>query len=196
MAGRFDDARTLIARDRELLDELGLGPLRIHTAEVASWIELRAGDGVAAEAAARDGLAAAEEFNDRLTYAEFASLVARALALQGRDEEVLELTELAAERGQGGDVAVHVQWRIARAPALGRLGRAEEAVALAREAVEAAAAADFLPLRADAVSSLGGLLGSGEILGEARRLYELKGDTAGLALLDRTASFRVGEASL
>jgi len=190
MAGRFDDAATFVERDRALLAELGLGPLRIHTAQVEAWVGFRAGDPVAAEAAARDGLAFAEEFNDQLVIAEFAALVARALELQGSDEEALRLTELAERSSQRGDVAVDVQWRIARAPALARSGEPEAAVELAREAVSAAAATDFLPLRADALACLASLLladdpaAAAEVAREAQALYAAKGDLAGARRLE------------
>jgi tetratricopeptide (TPR) repeat protein len=181
MRGEFETARTLLDRDRALVADLGVRTLRMHTAEVATWVELRAGDAVAAEAAARDGLAIAEEFDDRLTYAEFASLVARALERQERDDEVLALTAAAEERTQGGDVAVEVQWRIARAPALLRAGQTAEAERLAREAVQLASATDFVPLRADALTCLGRVTGSADTLAEACDLYDRKGDVAGKA---------------
>jgi ATP/maltotriose-dependent transcriptional regulator MalT len=184
-AGRFDEARSLLERDRALIAELGVRAFRVHTAEVACWIELRAGDSAAAEAAAREGLAASEELDDPSIWAEFGALLARALDRAGRDDEVFELTDRVAERVQRGDVAVEVHRRIARAPALARAGETEAAAALAGEAVAIAKTTDFLPLLADALACLGSLTGDDAVLAEARATYARKGDIAGAAQIPR-----------
>ena len=112
-----------------------------------------------------------------------------ALYMQGRDEEALELTELARAptcpktRRAGG-------WRRVRAKVLCPLGEFDEAERLGSEAVALAAGTDYLDVRAQAVADLAEVLRlagrpeeSAAALQEAIRLYEKKGNIAAAALL-------------
>ncbi len=73
------------------------------------------------------------------------------------------------------DAVAEVERKLAKARALGAAGRPERAIAMAREAVEAAQRIDYPPLRVEATYELGKLLHAGRKLDEAvvvlRRAY-------------------------
>src|SRR5439155_19017650 len=64
-----------------------------------------------------------------------AALLAEALHAQDRQDEALRFTEIGERTTPRDDLFGHVQWRVARAKVLARLGALEEAEALARAAV-------------------------------------------------------------
>src|SRR5205823_12923011 len=81
------------------------------------------------------------------------------------------------------DILAQVWWRTVRAKVLARSGKAEQAVRLAREAVELTAPSDHLVLKGQALEALGETLAvvgnPGEarrILGQAAEAYAAKGD--------------------
>jgi tetratricopeptide (TPR) repeat protein len=110
-------------------------------------------------------------------------MLAQALDAQGRLDEALGFTEAAEEVTAPNDLVGQVKWRGARAKILARLGRHEQAEALAREAAGLARQTpSFLMLRGDVLMDLADvlLLGGGpaeaaERAREALRLYEQKG---------------------
>jgi hypothetical protein len=112
-----------------------------------------------------------------------AAELADVLWLQGRDDEALELTRL-SERTAGADVLVaQMMWRGARAKVFARLGRAEEAETLAREAVSIIEGTDHVLYHADALTDLAEVLRlqhrmteAGTAAAKAQRMYERKGN--------------------
>ena len=114
---------------------------------------------------------------------------------QGRYDEALRAAEFAEGITIEGDVDAEVGWRQLRAKALARRGRLEEAEALALEAVQLAAATDYIELHALALMSLAEVLGlagrkpeAAAAVREALDLYRRKGNVVGearvAALLD------------
>jgi class 3 adenylate cyclase/tetratricopeptide (TPR) repeat protein len=148
MRGHFDIARERVARVIALSDEFPFWAVR--PGYELSSIEMLAGDYRAAERALRD--------TSRLTsYDQWWGMgfftdasIAATLCAQGRFEEAATLTEeLPPEPGDW--VVPHTIWRSARAQALARLGRPDEADALSQEAVERSEPTDGLNLRGDAL---------------------------------------------
>jgi tetratricopeptide (TPR) repeat protein len=188
-----------MAQAQTLGEEHGLATvLAAHKARDAGSIELFAGDGAAAE---RE-LAPACEFLERVGefgyLSSVAPILADALYEQGRYDEAL----LATERWTPDrltvpeDADAQAGWRRVRAKALARGGDLEEGERLAREAVEISERTEHVTLRAFVVADLGEVLAlsgradeSAVATAEALRLYTLKGNIAGAALLaDRSAS--------
>ena len=182
MAGRFDEALGLLERDREILEDLGLRVAAASAAEIAGSVELLRGDPVAAERELRRGYEAFEKMGELANLSTLAAMLAQALYAQGRDEEALRLTETSEAAAAEEDLHTQVQWRAARAKVLARAGQLEEAVALARGAVELGGRTDFLVMRGNAALDLAEVLllagRADESVAAAREavaLYERKG---------------------
>jgi tetratricopeptide (TPR) repeat protein len=184
MEGSFEEARTLLALCRAILEDLGLKVTAASASETAAIVELLAGDPAAAERELRAGYEQLEQMGETSNSADLAAILAHALHAQGQADEALRFTEISERAAGPGDLSPQVQWRAARAKVLAASGRPAEAEALAREAVALAAESDFLVLRGDTLTDLGEvlrLLGrpreAAKALEEAQRLYEQKGNT-------------------
>jgi tetratricopeptide (TPR) repeat protein len=185
MAGNFAAARELVERDRALIADLGTRLLTFNVAQVAALVALLAGDADAVIAEARTAFEAAEALGILSVQAEFGAVLAQGLALAGRYDEALVHAELAERNANAeGDAVDHMRWRTAKAPLLARKGDVVEAERLAREAVAAAEATDFLWLHGDALIALSDALTlAGKEGGDAAReaaieLYARKGNVA------------------
>ena len=183
MRGEFDEARGLIEKSRSSFEELGLRLSLAAAAQYASWVEMLAGNPVAAERELRIAADELESMGDRQYLPTVAAFLAQSLYEQGRDEEVREHAEMSEAMAAEDDVLSQVVWRGAQAKALARRGEAERARTLAEDAVERASATDFLDLRGGALYDLGSVLALSDdaaealpILEEAAELYTLKGN--------------------
>ncbi len=189
MQGRFEAARDLIGQAKALAEELGLEVLLAAGVAVqAGYVELLAGDAVAAERELRPACETLERIGDWGHIPHAAPLLADALFAQGGDEEALRLAELVERVAVPDDAEAEIGWRRVRAKVLARRGDLEEAERLAQEATTLAARTDFLILRAQAVADLAEVLRlagrqeeSRASLEEAVRLFEQKGNVAGAA---------------
>jgi tetratricopeptide (TPR) repeat protein len=110
-------------------------------------------------------------------------MLAQALYDQGRLDDAEEAARLSRENAAGEDVSPQIVWRGVEAKILARRGETYDAETLAREAVEIAAATDFLTYHADALSDLAEVLEAAGRAEEAREavrsaldLYEEKGN--------------------
>jgi tetratricopeptide (TPR) repeat protein len=113
--------------------------------------------------------------------------IAATMCAQGRFVEALSLTEaLPAEPGDW--VVPHTIWRSARGQAIARLGRPDEAVALAEEAVGLSKPTDNLNLRGDALLAQADVL---RICG--RRADATDSGLAALALYERKGNLVMAE---
>jgi DNA-binding SARP family transcriptional activator len=184
MSGRFDEARRHIGESRALARDLGL----IWQASVqelfSGYIELLAGDPVAAE---RDMRAAADGFRE-IGEGWFLTVTAvdllRAVYEQGRYEDAFILLETVDET-PGPDCEWLIKRRGIPARLLARRGRMEEAEKLARDGVALAADSEFAVLHADVLLDLAEVLElagrpeeAGEATAEAVSIYERKGNVA------------------
>ena len=115
--------------------------------------------------------------------------IADTLCAQARYDEAAELTKV-MPTGVSDWIQPHVLWRSARAKALARLGRPDEAVVLAQEAVAIAEPTDGLNLRAGALLDQAEVFRAVDLNEDAARtvdaalqLYERKGN---LVMAERT----------
>ena len=187
MAGNAASARELAARERALLEELGLTLTLGHAGEVHALVELLGGDPAAAAAVARR---AYEIVASELAGPTLAAIAARALVEAGDDDEAaFELATVARDGTPSEDLTTQVQWRGPMARLLARRGEHAEAERLAREGVELAARTDFLSLHGDAWADLAHVLEDpAEAVEQALALYARKGNVAAAERL--TAALR------
>ena len=199
MEGRFDHARELQATGVGEFEELGL-TLTFFVSHTAAYIELLAGNAVAAEQSLRRGYQALEDMGDKESLSATAALLARALLAQRRDEEAERFAGLSQELAPAADLIAQVFWRGARARTLAARGLVEEAERLAREAVALAKQSDFVNDRGDAVFDLAvvhrqtrRLEHARAAFAEAHRLYVQKGNVvaAGRAQAELAGLVRV-----
>jgi class 3 adenylate cyclase/tetratricopeptide (TPR) repeat protein len=186
MLGEFDEARALCAQVRAIYDDLGLQMSLVALSEVASTVELLAGEHAAAERELRLGYEILTGVGDASIAAFQAGLLAEALLAQARVDEAEEFA-LLAERGAAEDIGAQIGWRMVRAGVEFARGRYDAAVGLARQAADIAARTDALNMHADAMQRLAEVLrGSGtaeDALAAARAgaaLYARKGNVVGM----------------
>ena len=176
--GRFDEARECLERSKAICRELGIayGLAEAHMA--GAELEMLVGDAEAAERELRDAIRLALDMGAAYYVALYRTRLAHVLVALGRDDDAL------AELGLAGDVFGEApKWRAARARVLANRGEMEEAVALAREAVDSLAGTDDITARAEILVDLaevlrahGDLAGAGAALAEAVALHGEKGN--------------------
>ena len=194
--GRFEDARELLNHAREIYEDIG------NAAAVNGlWrtnlllVERRAGDLDAAAAIARATTRYFEQVGDRAYASTWAARLAEVLYWSGQHEEAGRSVAAAREGAVVHDVYVQFLWRSTAAKLAAREGRAEEADQLSTEALQLAAASDSPLLLADLwvarseVLQFGGHPAkAGEAAERARTLLREKGDSAGVAEIERLLS--------
>jgi len=165
LRGDFAEARRLLGEATATYEEFGEEyALANNAGRVRGQIELLAGNPGAAEAALSACCATFERFRDDPALSTVAAEVADALYAQDRVDEASSWVDLAEERAPAEDVSAQLSWRRVRAKLLAREDRSEEAITVALEAVEAAAATDYLH-------------GQGIVLLDAAEVYRLAGRT-------------------
>jgi class 3 adenylate cyclase/tetratricopeptide (TPR) repeat protein len=185
---RFDEAREQIGRAKALLGEVALTPwLAGPLAQFAGWLELLAGNPVAAGHELRWGYDTLKDIGELSWLSTLTAILAEALYAQGRDDEAEVLARESEALAGAEDAYSHAMSRCVRAKVLARRGAAAESERLGREAVELADATDFLHLRWHArlsrheVLRLAGRDGeSRPVLEEAIRIAEGKGIRVGV----------------
>jgi class 3 adenylate cyclase/tetratricopeptide (TPR) repeat protein len=180
--GRFDEARTLLARNAAILEELGFEVVAAWTSLNDGWVEMLAGDADAAERALRPAYETLAGMGAKAELQVVGDYLAQALCMQGRYEEAEHLA-LSVEQLDPTAILEVASARGSRARSRARLGRPEEAERLAREAVTLVEQTDFPIDRAEARMSLAEVLRLGgrfeeaaDLVDEALRLYEQKGN--------------------
>jgi tetratricopeptide (TPR) repeat protein len=185
--GRFDEARSLIEEARALFGGLGV---ETAVTAVAFWtgeIAELADDLDGAERAYRDGLERAARAGDQWRLAGFAHSLGRVLDAHGDHDEAGQLF-LMPDKEIAPTATDKVFCRSARARELARGGQIEDAVRLAREAVELAEPSDNLRLKCEGLEDLVHVLLAAGRPGEAIpaveelvRLRERKGEPVAAA---------------
>jgi class 3 adenylate cyclase/tetratricopeptide (TPR) repeat protein len=183
MQGRFDDARAERVRANELLEDLGLQLEQTWAAHYFASLARLEGDPEAAEAELLHGIEASKRVGETSFRSSTVGFLADVAADLGRNEEAIRLSEESEALGAEDDVMTQVLWRSARARALARLGRQDEAERLAREALARARRTEDINQTADVLCALAETLRvSGRddearaALSEALELYERKGN--------------------
>jgi len=186
MADRTDAARELIARTREIYDDLGwtVNVLTVH-APMAGIIELLAGRFADAERILTESCAQLEPWGLRGQLATQAAQLAEAVYGQGRYDEALRWSETAEACSASYDVGAQFLWRGIRGKALARLGRAGEGEELTREGVAIAGETDsvsqhahVLLCHAEVLAIAGRKAEATDAAEHAVRLLEEKGNVA------------------
>jgi tetratricopeptide (TPR) repeat protein len=179
--GGFDDARRLHARRLTIRKELGLELMALLDSSVAGWVEMLAGDAVAAERILRPAYQVLEQMG-ATGELQVGSYLSEAVYQRGRYEEAERLAH-SVEELDPTSIAEFSLARRVRAKAVARLGQLEEGERLAREAVALIDQTDFPIDRADARMDLAEVLvlagppdEAAEVLQDALRLHEQKGN--------------------
>jgi tetratricopeptide (TPR) repeat protein len=195
MRGDFDEARALCGHVDDLCREFDLQLSLIGLTEIVGTIERLAGDAEAAEATLRRGYDIAATAGTGSFVAFQGGLLADALLELGRIDEAEPLV-LESESHAADDFGAQTHWRRVRAQLESLCGRHEQAIALASEAVEIAAATDALNMHGDAAFRLAEVLRRAGLREEAEDaahealdLYERKGN----AVSARRAAALLGE---
>jgi predicted ATPase len=183
MRGEFDLARERNQQAREISIELGELLTAAADSVAEGLVELLAGQPAAAEAALRAGYEGLEQMHGHGPLANVAAMLARALILQGKDEEAERLTRICEEITATSQADTQTRWRALRATILARRGELAAAEDLAREAVTWAESCEQPDTQAEALADLAGVLRragkdaeAAEILDRAGSLYEDKGN--------------------
>lgn len=175
--------------------DLGYRLRAMFATEVAGFIEMLAGDPVAAERELRVGYEFSESLGDRGWWATMAATLAHPVAAQGRLDEAEEFCRIAAGLGADDDLTTQVLWRSARAKVRSARGRSDDAARLGREAVEIAGRTDDINLLADTLIDFASVLRStgpsseaDEAVRRALELYTRKGNVVSAARAEPLAA--------
>jgi tetratricopeptide (TPR) repeat protein len=184
MAGRFEAARENARQAREIYEDLGW-TINVWTncATIAGDIELLAGDHAAAEAVLAESCAKLEAWGERAHLATQAAQLGEALYRQGRYDEVLRWSQLAADCAASDDAGAQFLWRALTAKSAARQGEGREAESLSREAVARAEKTDassqhaqVLVDRAEVLQFNGQSAAAEAAIGQAMELLQAKGN--------------------
>ncbi len=198
MTGAFDEARSLAARSREVIADLGPSALAASLSDQTSRVEMLAGDPNGAERELRRDYDVLESMNEAYYRSTIAALLGRVLWELERPDEAERYAQISRELADEDDVYSQVLWRTVRAKYLAKEGRGEEAETLAKEALALVSATADIELRADTLLDYAEVLRligrdneQGPHLREALVLYRQKGDVvleaAAQALAERAA---------
>jgi class 3 adenylate cyclase/tetratricopeptide (TPR) repeat protein len=183
MQGRFETARDMYVRSREIVADLGPTSMAASTSLEASRVEMLAGDPAAAERELARDYYVLEAMGETYFRSTVAALLGQAIWAQGRFDEASEFARVARELADDDDVLSQVGWRTVEAKHLAQSGQPAEGIALARAAVALAETTVDIELRADALLDLddtlrlaGDTRARGPAIRQALALYEQKGD--------------------
>jgi ATP/maltotriose-dependent transcriptional regulator MalT len=199
MAGRFDEARALLAEVRaELAERGGKLLLACITASDCADIELLAGNAAAAAVFGAEGCRQLEELGDRGFLSTATAIRAQALYALDRLDEADVSAGRALQLGASDDAETQIGSRQVRAKVLARRGEFAEAERLAHEAVAIAARTDQLNAQGDANADLAEVLlltgkpdEAAAVLEQALEHYERKGNLVSTQRAQtRLAAFR------
>ena len=190
LRGDLDGARRMFKDAAATYEEFGLRFRRATQSFVGAQIELLAGDIEAAEWQLRASSAAFDEIGAATSATTHRALLAEVVARRG-GAEAEGLARQVADEALSHDLIAQVLWRCALARVRAREGSAQEAVALATEAQELLADAEFpqltiatLTAGAEVAAAANDGAEAERLLAEARKVAESKGAVASLAQVD------------
>jgi class 3 adenylate cyclase/tetratricopeptide (TPR) repeat protein len=189
MLGRFEEAREqFAAAAARSLDRGATVSYALITSHLGAEAELLAQEPARALELSLAGCRVLEERGEEAWLSTAVGHQAEALYALGRLDEADAQTLRAAELGAEDDLVTQIRWRQIQAKVLARRGDYPAAVGLAKEAVALADRTDYLNSTASAHAdlaetlTLAGAPGEGEkALQIALRMYERKGNLAGVA---------------
>jgi hypothetical protein len=145
-----------------------------------------AGEPATAERALRDGYQEIALLKGTGQLVSLLALLARALAMQGRDEEAMEETEKCRKAAGESQRDAQIKWRAIRSLVLARRGQFEVAEGLVGEAVAMSAGWDQIDSKAEVLADQAYVLrlagkedGARRAAAEALVLYRQKGNLVG-----------------
>jgi ATP/maltotriose-dependent transcriptional regulator MalT len=159
-------------------------------------VELLAGDAAAAERELRHDYDILGGMGERYFLSTTAALLAQAVYARGRYDEALELSRVSEDAAADDDIESQVIWRCARGKVLARRGDHAGGEALVREALDLIMRTEEPDVQGHVHMDLAQVLflqgkraEEREVLQEALRLYERKGNSVAAA----KARARLGE---
>ena len=192
MRGNVEHARKLYTRSRATLEELGARLMAALTSISSGWVEMIAGDPVAAERELRGDYETLDAMGERNYISTVAAFLAEALYRQGRLDEAEEMSRVSDGIAAPDDRETQAVWRTARAKVMARRGRREEALALAGESVRIIGESDNIEMQGNALLSLaeveclcGQFDRAAEAATQAMDRFERKGNVMSLAVARR-----------
>jgi class 3 adenylate cyclase/tetratricopeptide (TPR) repeat protein len=181
LGGQFDDARAMGTSARAGLLELGWNFEAALVSIHVGPIELMAGRPDAAERELRRDYDTLHAMGERNYLSTTAYLLAEAVRRQGRINEALDLVAESASIAADDDVFSQIGWRSVRSRALAERGDHDEALVVARQALELVmttdgphAQGDVLMDVADALSRAGDIDAAREAAGQAAERFAAK----------------------
>jgi tetratricopeptide (TPR) repeat protein len=199
MRGSFEDARAHVNLARTIFQELGLATAATDgCGRVLAAVEMLAGRPWEAEHALRKSCERLQELRQTSLLATRAGELADAIAEQGRYEEAERWTRVARDATGREDLDAQLSWQPVQAKILASRRETESAETLARETLALGSRTDALNRQAGSLLVLAEILRlsgrrdeSPELVEQALRLYELKGNAVAAdkarALLGETA---------
>jgi class 3 adenylate cyclase/tetratricopeptide (TPR) repeat protein len=199
MNGDIEQARRLYRQARSMLRELGAGVRAASTGADVLIVEALAGDWQTGEREARADYEFLQTQGETFFLASLASLLARVVREQGREDEAMALTEIGRSAAAEDDFDAQILWRVVRAPIVARAGDYALANQLIAAAIEMAGSAEDPMLQAEtrfeqaAVAlAQGQLERARESLLGAIAICEAKGNLAALARLKHWQREKLG----
>ena len=196
MTGDVAAARDLYLRSRAALGELGVRLLAAHTSIKSGWVEMIAGDPVAAERELRGDYETLEAMGEHNYISTTAAFLAEALYRQGRLDEAERMSLASEGIAAPDDRETQAVWRSVRARVMARRGQCEEALALASESVRIIGESDNIEMQGNTLLSLAEvdclcrrIPEASDAAAEAMDRFERKGNVVSLAVARR---FRQG----
>jgi predicted ATPase/class 3 adenylate cyclase len=188
MRGRFEEARHAFGQSRVILAEMGLKAWLAGLTHTFGYVEMLAGNYVAAEQEFRLGYEEYERMGETGVRSTSAAMLAQALYEQGRDEEAEHYVQICHDTAAAEDQVSQIGWRTVSALLLAHRGELQDGERTAREAVGLAREAGNGLFSPDASSCLGEVLAltgdkeeAADAFAHAVELHELKGNVAGAA---------------
>jgi class 3 adenylate cyclase/tetratricopeptide (TPR) repeat protein len=185
MAGRLEEARSVLEGARTTFEELGRPAFSAASLFALGLVEIFAGDAVEAERALREGRDMFLRFGEKTILSAVSANLAYVLCLQGRFEEAEQFIDESRELASSEDVASQRGWRHAKAMVLADRGDLEEAERVAREAYDLGSSGDGIGDQAHSARVLAEVVLAGgrpeeatALLQEAIGKFERKGDIA------------------
>ena len=188
MRGEFDEARALVYAGADDLRDAGLLIEAAAGAQLASFVEIRAGAIATAENVLRDGVEELESLGGFTYYATTALMLANVLASRGAYEEAARWCGVVREKMSEDDLTDVIRVDALEGFLTARNGGHAEGERLTTHAVELASAIDLYTCKAEAYEWLARTLAivgkpreAREAASTALAIYEAKGDLPAIA---------------